>query len=87
LKKEEKKEAPKVNTKIEISFINSNDDFRANCYNKNKPCLIGFLDARENEKSKKSFEESLQLLDKVTTGPKGRSYTYSWVNSTCQVLF
>ena len=84
-KKEKKVEIPQANTKIEISFINSNEAFRENCSNKNKPCLLAFLDARENEKSKKILTESLSILEKVTNSPKGRSFTYSWLNSTCQV--
>lgn len=84
--KQKKKEEPKPQAQnIEITFVNNNEGFREHCSSKNKPCLVAFLDARENERSVKSLESSLKIIEKVTTSPKGRSFNYIWVNATCQV--
>ena len=76
-----------MSSKLEFSLINSNEEFKEHCHNKNKPCVLAFLDGRDNAVSKKSFQDSMSVLDKVLNGPKARSFTFSYVNATCQVKF
>jgi hypothetical protein len=69
----------------DIEFFGNSEAFKNLCANK-KLCLIGFLDARSNDKSMKSFDYGINVLEKVLADEKMNQYEVGWLNATCHVM-
>jgi len=79
--KEEEK-SNKTGPKTEFKLVNDNETFKQECENKGKPCVIGFLN--NNFLNKKNFDLSMSALEKVLESKKVKSFSFIWVNGTCQ---
>jgi hypothetical protein len=50
-------------------------------------CIFGFLDGRYGKESKKSFRNSLRVLEEVLNKKENKPYYFAWVNATCEREF
>ena len=69
----------------DVGYINDTKAFRDKCSRKKKPCLISFLDGRQNKYAINQFDNNFLELDKVVADKKSSRYSFSWINATCEV--
>lgn len=50
-------------------------------------CIFGFLDGRAKKDSKKSFANSIRILEEVLNKKENQPFYFAWVNATCQNEF
>jgi len=71
-----------------MEFVGNNTSLEKTCLNTNKKlCLLGFFDGKENEASKKSFEDSMTIFKDFQKKHINKPYNFAWVNATCQENF
>lgn len=74
--------------KKELELISSNKSLEDLCVKTNKKlCVIAFLDAKENEASKKSYENSMKIYKDIHLKHSNKPYNFGWVNATCHETF
>ena len=72
----------------DINFISSNSTIKTDCIKANKKiCIFGFLDGRYKKESKKSFKNSIRILEEVLNKKENQPFYFGWVNATCQNEF
>ena len=72
----------------DINFLSSNQKIKQDCIKANKKiCIFGFLDGRVKQDSKKSFRNSIRILEEVLNKKENAPYYFGWVNATCETEF
>lgn len=52
-----------------------------------KLCLLAFFDAKDNENSKKSLENSMKIYKELYSKNLNKPYNFGWINATCHEMF